>query len=63
MGLIPDDHLQKVCKIGQGPACCSYVGLYSKGLYCVKGTELEIIIDQRRVQGTIGAMGDNCKGK
>jgi len=62
MTLIPDDHLHKICKLGQGSACCSYLGLMPDGMHCLKGTNLEAEINQRRSTGSIGAMGDNCPG-
>ena len=55
---------ETVCKIGQGAACCSYLGMGADGLECFKHLDgLRELLDERRELGTITAMGDNCEGK
>lgn len=55
-------HVQKVCKMGQGKDCCSYLGMGSQGWECLKESELKPTIDARRKADTMTAKSDNCDG-
>jgi hypothetical protein len=55
-------HIETVCKVGQGPKCCSYLVLGAGGFGCAKDTSIRKVIEARRNAGTIVAMGDNCDG-
>lgn len=61
MTRIPDDHLEKVCKIGQS-GCCRYVALGPNGFECEKHGSLKKVLDDRVAEGQMRAVGDNCKG-
>ena len=52
-----------ICKMGQGHDCCRYLGAGMKGLECLKLTELKHFLDNRVLEGTINARGDNCEGE
>jgi len=58
---ISEGHAKTVCKFGQRAATCSFLGM-SDGFHCLKGSEFEPNIKQRRGEGSMGAMGDNCSG-
>lgn len=60
---IPFEYVQSTCGLGTGPATCSFL-LYAAEMEwtCAKGTPLEATLQQRREDGTINAMGDNCPG-
>lgn len=53
----------EICKLGQGPPCCSYLVVGPQGLECAKLGSLRTLIDTRRAAGTMKAMGDNCDGQ
>jgi hypothetical protein len=56
-------HIDTVCKLGQGPECCSYLIVGKDGFQCAKDNPIfRGIIKSRREEGTIGAMGDGCDG-
>lgn len=57
-----DNQVHKVCRIGQGAKCCSYLGANDKGIMCLKGSKYQQEIFQRRMAGEMKAMGDNCSG-
>ena len=59
---IPVEHLEEVCKIGQGNKCCRYIGL-SNGWACLKHSSLKDALDARVRSKAITAQGDNCDGK
>jgi hypothetical protein len=59
---ISNEHLKEVCKIGQGKACCRYIGL-SDGWACLKHSSLKDTLDARVRSKTMTAQGDNCEGK
>ncbi len=62
--ILSDDHIQKVCKIGQGEATCSFLAFDPRegGMSCMKETSLEASIWLKRANGTMKAKGDNCSG-
>lgn len=60
--LIPKDHLEKVCRLGQGAATCCLVVAGRRGFQCMKGTNLEPILKQRAVAGEMTARRVNCGG-
>lgn len=60
--IIPFNHAVKVCRLGEGSWCCSFLLGGPEGFECAKGTTAEVVIKQRRDAGTFVAMGDNCKG-
>ena len=60
--LVPNEHMQKVCKIGQGKECCRYLTVSMVGFECEKGGELAAILDKRVAQNEMVAQGDNCEG-
>ena len=57
------DYLTKICKIGQGAACCRYIVAGGNGISCAKLTGLKTTIDQRVADGKFTATSDNCEGK
>ena len=59
---IAANHVDGVCKLGQGEACCAFLMMGPDGFTCSKGTEVEATIRQRLQLGTMGAKGDNCEG-
>ena len=56
------EHVDNVCKFGEGAFTCSYLATGADGFECLKGTELEKLVDQRRAEKSIDTMGDNCSG-
>lgn len=57
------EHVEKVCKIGQGEKTCRYLVISSgKGFECSKASSLRQTIDRRFAGGTMNAKGDNCGG-
>ena len=54
-------YVKRICKLGQGAACCSYL-VCGKQFECAKSTVLEETIESRRANGKMIAMGDNCQG-
>lgn len=65
MSNIADDHVKLVCQPGK-QCCCSFLTMHgSSGWTCVKAAGLEglkALIDKRRAEKSIRAMGDNCSG-
>lgn len=59
--MMPTTHVNEVCKLGQGPACCAFLTMRN-GFECAKGTPIEAAIRERLEAGTMGAKGDNCPG-
>ena len=59
---LPADHFMNVCKPGQGHECCRYVVASPGGIECAKHSSLRHILDQRVLEETIVARGDNCDG-
>lgn len=61
--IIPDDHLEGVCRRGQGAATCAFIIMVpGSGFECAKGTPFEAVLRQRRDAGQLTAQGDNCPG-
>jgi len=57
-------HVTTVCRIGQGHACCRYLGAGPSGLECFKlNGPLRDALDARVAVGTMVARGDNCEGR
>ncbi len=61
-GPVDHDYSKKVCKIGQGNACCRYIGADKQGLCCLKGTFFQPIVDRKVRAGEMVARADNCVG-
>ena len=59
---ISEEHLREVCKIGQGKACCRYMGV-SDRFECLKHSSVKDALDSRARNNTMTAQGDNCDGK
>lgn len=56
-----DQHAKDICKIGQGPECCSFLMMGAGGWQCAKDDPfMESQIIMRRP--TMKAKGDNCPG-
>lgn len=53
------EHVEKVCKIGQGKNCCRYL-LFGMGFECGKTGPLKGVIDSKVEYMT--AQSDNCEG-
>ena len=62
MKAVPDGHAHRVCRIGQGNACCRYLVVGSGGFECAKFSSLRQTLDNRVAAGSITAIGDNCDG-
>jgi hypothetical protein len=61
---ITDEHLNQVCKIGQGATCCRYLTMAPHlGWSCEKHGVHKRTLDQRVALGTMIARGDNCEGR
>jgi len=61
MKVVPEDHLEKMCKFGSGPEVCIYLVMAPDGFSCVKKDEvLGPQIKSRKSDMT--AQGDNCEG-
>lgn len=58
-----DDWAKKVCKIGQGRACCRYLTMGNKGWSCAKHAPFKAHLDNRVARGDMRAHGDNCDGR
>lgn len=57
-------HVDEVCKLGTGDACCAYLTVGGGGFYCVKLHDtFRPMIDKRLKAGTMNAKGDNCPGR
>jgi len=54
--------LKRVCRIGEGHACCRYVTMDGDGFDCAKHGEFRAHLDHRVSMETINARGDNCPG-
>ena len=58
---LPNEHVQKICKYGQGEATCSFL-IMGTDFECAKRTPFQGPIDQCRAQGTMVAKANNCSG-
>lgn len=64
MKRLTSEHATEVCKFGRlGEDVCSYLVIDRGRLVCAKGTNIQRIIDRRREDSTMNAMGDNCGGR
>lgn len=61
--ILGDDFIKATCKIGQGHACCRYLGCGPRGFECLKLTDTKAYLDKRVAEGTMTARADNCEGK
>lgn len=59
---ISKEHLEGVCKPGQGSKTCRYIGQDLNGVRCLKHSEFRATLDRRAMQGLMTARGDNCPG-
>lgn len=62
MDNLPEEYPDDVCLLGKGEACCSFLMLGPGGLFCGKGSAFQPILEKRRAEKSIRAMGDNCEG-
>ena len=53
----------EICKLGQGPAACRYIGNPDTHPRCLKHTAMAGRINDRVNSGSYVAQGDNCEGK
>ncbi len=61
--IIPNAHLDIVCKKGKGASACRYLCSVAQGFTCVKNTPLKTTIDKEvKANATWKAKGDNCDG-
>ena len=52
------------CKVGQGEACCRYIGSGITGIVCMKLVpDLKAKCDYKVATGQFTAKGDNCEGE
>lgn len=64
MGNVPEGHVKSVCR-PCATGCCSFLVMGGGGWNCAKGdgfSGIRILIDQRRAERSMRAMGDNCSG-
>lgn len=59
---LTDTWTKRVCKIGQGHACCRYLTISGGGWNCEKHSDLGRYLDQRVAAENMNARGDNCPG-
>ena len=58
------EHIQNVCKIGQGAECCKYLLAGQEGFICGKITEgWKAVVDDNWAKNAHVSQGDNCEGK
>lgn len=58
------EYVEKICKIGQGEACCRYLVVGSKGFECMKvDPDNKIAIDMHWATHAHTSQGNNCEGK
>lgn len=48
---------EKLCRLGQGPATCRYLGVGGSGWQCLRGTAIAEQIDARVARGDFNAQG------
>jgi hypothetical protein len=56
-----EEHIENVCKRGQGPATCVFL-IYGGKWECAKGSDMGSAILEKKAQGTMLSAGDNCSG-
>lgn len=59
---LPAGYKENVCKFGKGRVTCSFLGITTDGLHCLKNSSFESAIRQRRQENSMRAKGDNCSG-
>lgn len=59
---IPKSYASETCKLGQMAECCRYLACDKNGFCCLKGTELQKVVDQRAAAKEMNARADNCEG-
>ncbi len=63
MSQLSESMVTKICKRGMGEVCCSFlIAAPPDGYSCAKGTDIDLLIRERRSSASITAMGDNCSG-
>jgi len=55
-------HINDVCRIGQGHDCCRYLTIGAQGWCCEKHTQIGRMLDARVERKEMVARGDNCEG-
>lgn len=59
-----NEYIRTVCKIGQGAACCKYLGAGTGGLECLKvDPGMKRVVDKAWAADEHVAQGDNCEGQ
>lgn len=57
-------HLEQICLIGQGAACCKYITATPVGIRCAKADLYsKMVVDQSWAIHEHVAQGDNCEGR
>ncbi len=54
--------VDETCFPGGGRKTCAYLGMGTSGWVCLKGSNLEQLIIDRRASGDMRATSDNCGG-
>lgn len=58
------EHVNDVCQIGKGVACCRYLTVAGGGFRCAKlDVQMRAAIDARVAGEAMKARGDNCAGQ
>lgn len=62
---VSSEHVKEVCGLGKGELCCSFLLMGPGGWKCAKSVGNEsffIMLLERRLDGKIRAIGNNCNG-
>jgi hypothetical protein len=59
---LSEKQVTEVCKMGRDKETYSYLAIGNGFICAKKNPGVKALIDQRRAQGTMTAMGDNCEG-
>lgn len=59
---IEPQHIEDVCRIGQGSECCRYLVMRERFVCAKDDLSLRGTIDARFAAGKMNAQGDNCSG-
>lgn len=57
-----NNHVNTICKIGQGADCCRYLTMGPDGFCCEKHRVHKSTLDARARNRTMVAISDNCDG-
>lgn len=57
------DYVNKICQIGQGNVCCTFLTAGTGGYSCAKLTSFRDYLQTRAKLKLMHAQGDNCKGQ